>query len=290
MAEMGDGEGATAVIDGFSIDDVVDEAPPQENTVIDARTTTVAVGEDPLSALTSDMSLAPNVATNSQDIHGTPGGARRSSLTALTDEQVSHQQIATPTLADVRATASGFASSLSTFAQKAAHSVAQAAAGPNAMPTSATMTPATAAGGPATSFAPTTRIIPHVELDNDQKEALIKEHMGALLPGERVIMFLSNLLHLSDSAGWDYTNSTGSGMWCCCMTYYRVVLFYSSATEDATNVPTAARPDNWDPDCWPAPEAQPTILQMPLASMDRVEKSIYTTANNTTLMGLVMYG
>jgi hypothetical protein len=146
---------------------------------------------------------------------------------------------------------------------------------------------------------------PHaIELDNDQKNALIREHLGTLLPGERVIMFLSNLLHVSDSSGWELNNispvstnnstniQTREGMWCCCMTFYRVVLFHTASSYNNRNsIATFSPlpPLDWDPDCWPTPP-HPTMLQMPLASMDRVEKSIYTTSQNTTLMGLIMHG
>jgi hypothetical protein len=327
MEEMGDEEGVDAiVIDGFSIDDVLDDPP-----IIDARTTAtsstnaapikVEVGDDPLSVMTSGA--AGGAATDSSRTTS----PRRSSLTLhpLTDEQVAPTKATTltaPSLAEVKARASGFASTISNFAQKAATAAVEAARdnsrhvvqqhqqnqnppqnqqqNQNQHASSYPM-----AAPPAHSHA--------MELDNDQKTALIQQHLGTLLPGERVIMFLPNLLHVSDSSGWELNNMPSDGMWCCCMTFYRVVLFHTGTSTTTTTTTTTTitstaptttasptttttttlpppPPEDWDVDCWPVPPTTPSMLQMPLASMDRVEKSIYTTAQNTTLMGLVMYG
>ena len=336
MEEM-DEEGVDSlVIDGFSIDDVFDEPP-----VIDARTVPVpiqkvevAVGQDPLSMVNSSSASAI-------DTDGANTDARRASLTftvhPLTDEQVTPSNnsnskasststtLVAPSLADVKARASGFASSISTFAQKAAHAAVAAASDIDRQVSQMSnqhhnnyQGPVSTSGGggmqqqhqqPNTYPLVAPPAHPHaIELDNDQKNALIQQHLGTLLPGERVIMFLSNLLHVSDSSGWELNNivtttttttmagttatvpPTRDGMWCCCMTFYRVVLFHtaSSLSSSSSSLQTPL-PCDWDPDCWPTPP-QPVMLQMPLASMDRVEKSIYTTAQNTTLMGLVMHG
>jgi hypothetical protein len=305
MEEMGDEEGVDSiVIDGFSIDDVLDDEPP----IIDARTvllnpnstiesaadnsmgapnpaaiTKVVVGEDPLSLFvpTSSSPLAE--------------ASRRSSITSLTDEQVAPSRATTltaPSLAEVKARASGFASSLSSFAQKAVAAVSDnARTQVSAMNQGGQSQPSAAfpSANNSNVYSPLigVPIVQVVELDNDQKNALIQQHLGSLLPGERVIMFLSSLLHVSDSTGWDLnltTRDNTEGMWCCCMTFYRVVLFH---TFKSNTIHTP--PSNWDVDCWPCPP-HPTILQMPLASIDRVEKSIYTTSQNSTLMGLVLYG
>ena len=348
MQEMGDGdvdldeEGVDSiVIDGFSIDDVFDEPP-----IIDARTipvsssasasasalastpastpitkVEVAIGQDPLSIVASSAN-AGSAANDSQST------LRRMSASftvhPLTDEQVIPAKATTlnaPSLADVKARASGFATSISSFAQKAAHAAVAAASDidrqvsqMSAAATTHTATTSTTSSATQQPFqqpnayplvAPPAH--PHaIELDNDQKNALIREHLGTLLPGERVIMFLSNLLHVSDSSGWELNNististnnstniQTREGMWCCCMTFYRVVLFHTassinSSTSNSNTNFSPPPPLDWDPDCWPTPP-QPIMLQMPLASMDRVEKSIYTTSQNTTLMGLIMHG
>ena len=308
MEEMGDEEGVDAiVIDGFSIDDVLDDPP-----IIDARTVggtgtatggpapiKVEVGEDPLSMVNS----AAGAAT------GTADSPRRSSLTLhpLTDEQVAPAKATTltaPSLADVKARASGFASTISNFAQKAANAAVEAAQqnARNVQQHQQNHHQQQQQQNQYASYpiaAPPAHSHP-MELDNDQKTALIQQHLGTLLPGERVIMFLPNLLHVSDSTGWEL-NAFSDGMWCCCMTFYRVVLFHTGTTTTTTTTTTTnavttttttttTPPSDWDVDCWPVPPTTPVMLQMPLASMDRVEKSIYTTAQNTTLMGLVMYG
>ena len=320
MNEMGgdDGDGGlseTMVIGGFSIDDDDDDddnARPPER-IIDARTK--VIGGDPLSTPMSTTTTTTNNNNNNNYTQAMSGGGvvapaqspaavgsaaerRRSSLTLHPLQEEAFRGTATtlttPSLADVKAKATGFASSMANFAQKAASAAAAAAV--------ATTTPTGGGGSSAmpSNLPPSTtaaianpRVV--VELDKDQKSQLIEEHLGKLLPGEKIIMFLSNLLHVSDSSGFDYassgmpptTSSVGNNnapMWCCCMTFYRVVLFY---TAEKSMEP---RPKDWNELCWPQHPTQPFYLEMPLASVDRVEKSIYTTAQNTTLMGLVLYG
>jgi len=148
-------------------------------------------------------------------------------------------------------------------------------------PPSSTTTPAATATVPPTPSPqpPSVAVPPQShELDNEQKMALVNIHVGELLPGERVIMFLGNLLHVTDSTHQSKPSmliGQSGGMWCCCMTYFRVALFHTSTLA--------------------------LKIQMPLASMDKVEKSIYqagvplgvggtTSTNPTTLMGLVIFG
>ena len=169
-----------------------------------------------------------------------------------------------------------FASNIANMAQRAAHQATEAA---NFAATAVAASPAKPvvlpppASQPMTSPAPPQ---PTVELDNEQKSALIQTHVGDLLPGERVIMFLTNLLHVSDSTGFSSQN------WCCAMTYFRILMF---ATHPE---PSDPKPDNWHASCWPH-QPPPTLLQMPLCSMERVEKSVFTTGNPpTTLLGLLL--
>jgi len=145
-------------------------------------------------------------------------------------------------------------------------------------------------------------------LDNEQKTALVKTHVGELLPGETIIMFVANLMHVSDSAGFSYTyappppqQQTGQSsdtIWCCAMTYYRIILFGTQQFAPPT------RPMDWNPACWPNRPVH--LLQMPLASMERVEKSVFSasmassgtnsgavasnTISTTSLMGLQIMG
>ena len=133
------------------------------------------------------------------------------------------------------------------------------------------------------------------QLDKDQKSRLLQENVGDLLDGERVIMFLTNLLHVSDTSGLSYVasqqsqHSSGSTiMWCCVMTYYRLILF-STARNDSKHIEA---PDGWDKNCWMTandPSMSIQLLEIPLASMDRVEKTVYQAAGSS-FMGLVVHG
>jgi hypothetical protein len=235
-----------------------------------------------------------------------------------------------PSLDQIKAQTSKFASSFASFAHKAASQVAAAAA---AAPTSygipQTMNSsniinysnygspsfvmpsgsgaANVSGTAATQpMMPPGQLMP-VELDNETKSRLIKEHVGDLLPGERVIMFLSNLLHVSDSTGFSFvantsmnTNNgtvTSQEMWCCVMTYFRLVLFgthqRAQQQDHQKQQSILPRPD-WNPTCWPSPSVtHPHLLEIPLASMERVEKSVYSAgkpAHTTSLVGLVIFG
>jgi len=134
------------------------------------------------------------------------------------------------------------------------------------------------------------------QLDKEQKTRLLKEHVGDLLPGERIIMFLTNLLHVSDTSGVSYIasqqshhlSSAGSPiMWCCVMTYYRLILF---STAGKNNKPIDA-PTGWDRNCWitaTPPSMSIQLLEIPLASFSRVEKTVYQAAGSS-FMGLVIY-
>jgi len=73
------------------------------------------------------------------------------------------------------------------------------------------------------------------DMDNVMKTALIKSAMGKLLTGERVIVFLPGLVDVRDSS----SSHTGVGssfgkeicsyvkdiVWCCVVTYYRLLIF-----------------------------------------------------------------
>jgi len=309
-------------------------------TTIDARSTITKVkeGEDPLRSSSSiAMTTDPLNATLPPATIPPLDATITTTTTTSSSSGVAFPATATTQLnaglADVKARATGFASSMANFAQKAAANVAAAAAAqpvPSNLSLSSSSSSLSSNNHTNTtammmSMASHQTLVPHqqqqqqqpnksivvVELDNEQKTALIKKHLGNLLPGERVIMFLSNLLHVSDSSGWEYNNLEGEGaMWCCCMTYYRVVLFHTAASSSSSSETTTTTttedppkkeesnnnnnnnpiPEGWDTNgCWP-PRPQVRYLQMPLASMERVEKSVYTTAQNQSLMGLVMHG
>jgi myotubularin-related protein 1/2 len=163
----------------------------------------------------------------------------------------------------IKASTSKFASNLASMAQRAVTLPPQqstttpfrgshAATGMVQSPMSSLTTPSANVAAP--------ELAPPPELDADQKAALIKTHFGDLLPGERILMFLSNLLHVSDS-----TNVVLDPGWCCVVTFYRLILF-------ATTPTSSSAPNGWHKSCWPP--SPPTQLELPLACMERVEKSV----------------
>jgi len=113
------------------------------------------------------------------------------------------------------------------------------------------------------------------ELDADAKQTLIQTHVGDLIPGERVIMFLTNLLHVSDSSGFqnNNNNNTTTSVWCCAMTYYRLLLF--AIAHPPTSIEA---PQDWNAAAWPT-QPPPSVLQLPLAALSSVEKSVFAVSN-----------
>lgn len=154
-------------------------------------------------------------------------------------------------------------------------------------------------------------------LNNEQKIHLLRKHVGDLLPGEQIVMFLPNLLHVTDSTGFqyrapggllmDHNNTNNTISWCCAMTYYRIILFATNTNNiNIVNTDTNTTSDNtngrylqsllkdWNIYCVLPPN--PVVIEMPLASLDKVEKVVYTATgssmhgaagvNNQSYMGL----
>lgn len=123
------------------------------------------------------------------------------------------------------------------------------------------------------------------DMGKEQKTRLIKDHVGEMLQGEHIIMFLSNLLHVSDTSGVSYvaSQSSDSYMWCCAMSYYRLILFSTIPADQLQN----PMPVGWNPACWPTSPTSSRLLEIPLASIDRVEKTVYQ-AGGSSYMGLVI--
>eukprot|EP00532_Pseudo-nitzschia_australis_P002141 CAMPEP_0168188170 /NCGR_PEP_ID=MMETSP0139_2-20121125/15482_1 /TAXON_ID=44445 /ORGANISM="Pseudo-nitzschia australis, Strain 10249 10 AB" /LENGTH=1021 /DNA_ID=CAMNT_0008110545 /DNA_START=44 /DNA_END=3109 /DNA_ORIENTATION=- len=137
------------------------------------------------------------------------------------------------------------------------------------------------------------------QLDKDQKRALLKKHVGNLFKGEQVIMFLTNLLHVGETTGLSFVASQQQQlpgapiiMWCCVMTYYRLIFFSTADSDNDSMIATMEPPAGWDRNCWKTATprtASIRLLEIPLASMDRVEKTVYQ-ASGSSYMGLVIYG
>lgn len=301
-----DGElSESIVIDGFAIDSDEEDhetIPLQKNTTETTTTTastltnTTVSKEDSLEALNTPLSFESNGASKNSN-----GGIQLEEQRNAPPEPLHplHEDVlvspptpptptSTPSVVpssnsapsfDFKAKTTMFASNLATFAQKAASQVAdQMTTTTTGTTGAATMTPI-----PMQEQSSTTSLV-KMEMDNEQKAKLIQQHVGELLPGERVIMFLSNLVNVADSSKRAEYHATSN--WCCCMTYYRMLLF---PTTSGTNKDTI--PPEWNPHVWSLPQQEePLLLQIPLASIDKVEKSVYSTSTNHALMGLVIYG
>jgi hypothetical protein len=314
--------------DGLMVRDPLQAPPPVKTETNDSLTTATAAAEvakmddHPL----SEVQLSSSASPTSPPV-GTTGGVQNiftngaSAAMFSMQSQMNHFQHnmsgggsgGTPVSMDVLTKkTSMFASNLASMAQRGIAQVAAATApvtavnvvgGPSVGSQQSLQQTyngvATAMTGTAAMYpspAPTTGIPTYHstgggnssnELDKEQKAMLLKEHVGDLLPGERIIMFLSNLLHVSDTSGASFvaSQSQDGTMWCCVMTYYRLFLFSTSKRSGKVEVPTG-----WDPHCWPDPPSSCTkLLEMPLASMDRVEKLVYQAAGSS-YMGLVVHG
>jgi hypothetical protein len=283
-------ESPSYLIDGFAIDS--DEEGDDDNKKQDADTTVDVdvdhpLSEERLTAPAIDPAAVPSPPQSQYMLQPSMASTEHASSAATMDFKGLHQQT------------SRFASSLATMAQRAAHQVAAATAppalsqvhgastslssvSPTSMPSSMQQQQQHGSSIPVNPVMKT-----NVELDKDQKQKLVQEHVGDLLPGESIIMFLSNLLHISDTCGVSYTANTSSenGMWCCAMSYFRLILFNTSTTNYEYETPV---PAEWNVSCWPSIPNATKLIEIPLASMDRVEKTVYQ-ANGSSYMGLVIY-
>ena len=233
-----------------------------------------------------------------------------------------------PTLDVFKASTSRLASNLANMAQRAAHQVSTAVGTPTmaSSPTTAsssyhphngpnhfdapqqspppllypspTTTATSTAGWNATTSVMnhnqnsnnnTTNYSQLPELDAEQKSILIQSHVGNLIPGERIIMFLPNVQHVSDSTGMQYNDvttttatTTSSSLWCCAMTYYRLLLFSTHPVQSPT------KPNDWNAACWPPRPS--SILQIPLCNIDKVEKSVFTATTAVSGFGTMNVG
>jgi hypothetical protein len=282
-------ESPSIVIDGFAIDS--DEEGEEDDKQKNTATTADVDVNHPLSEewLTAPASDPAAVLSHPQLQSQPPIVPTEHASSAATMDSLKGLQQQT----------SRFASNLANMAQRAAHQVAAATAPPpmsqvhgasssfsSVTPTS--MPPSMQQQQPHPSSVPVNPAMKiNVELDKDQKQKLVQEHVGDLLPGETIIMFLPNLLHVSDTCGVSYTANTSSdnGMWCCAMSYFRLILFNTSTTNCEYESPV---PAEWNVSCWPSAPNSTKLLEIPLASMDRVEKTVYQ-ANGSSYMGLVLY-
>eukprot|EP00339_Tiarina_fusa_P009074 CAMPEP_0117083900 /NCGR_PEP_ID=MMETSP0472-20121206/59067_1 /TAXON_ID=693140 ORGANISM="Tiarina fusus, Strain LIS" /NCGR_SAMPLE_ID=MMETSP0472 /ASSEMBLY_ACC=CAM_ASM_000603 /LENGTH=823 /DNA_ID=CAMNT_0004812705 /DNA_START=85 /DNA_END=2557 /DNA_ORIENTATION=- len=270
------------VIEGFSIDSDDDEGGDEKGSGRKIETE-----DHPLSD--ERLLTQPKVAHSPKLGHPllqTPAGL---SIGGPSGGQPGHATGANPATIDAfKQQTSRFASNLASMAQRAASQVAAVTAPAPVVATSAHphqsgvvsafgLDQGSSVGGPVVSKQGPG--VPHgVELDKEQKIDL--------LPGERVIMFMSNLLHVSDTSGLSYVMSQSQGkfMWCCAMSYYRLILF---STADRAHLEIPA-PSGWNKLCWSTPPMSKKMTEIPLASIDRVEKAVYQAAGSS-YMGLEIY-
>jgi len=130
------------------------------------------------------------------------------------------------------------------------------------------------------------------EMDNALKSKLITSAIGPLLPGERVIMFLSHLPTVRDSSSPHTLVDPTSLIWCCAMTFYRIVLFSyndhelhllqtsSPPSSTINTVQKYIKSSSISRQCQTlhtnyhhsSTGMKHYLIQMPLASIDRIER------------------
>ncbi|KAL3926783.1 MAG: hypothetical protein SGBAC_013337, partial [Bacillariaceae sp.] len=276
-------DSAAMVYQGFSIDsDGEEDAPEDSNT-----NSKVDMVDHPLSDHLLSAPTAPDQTAQLQ-MMAQPGSNTIAGVRGT-------QEASNVTMDAFKQQTSRFAFNIASMAQRAAREVAAAT---NTVP----MTGTPVQGAPVVP----TQVTPHPAGSNqqnpsltgdvqesqgnnagfsaEQTQSLIKDHFGDLLPNERVIMFLPNLLHVSDTAGVSYfaSNSSGTSMWCCVLTYYRIILFTTAGKQQLEMPP----PAEWNPLCWPIASFL-KCLELPLGCIDRIEKAVYQ-AGGSSYMGLML--
>lgn len=104
----------------------------------------------------------------------------------------------------------------------------------------------------------------------EQQQLLLQTHVGDLMQGEKIILFVSNLPHVSDSRG-----IVSSGVaWCGVVTYYRLLLFPLAPDVSRS---TSSGFQSLHPSCSQSLVPPRTeLLQLPLTCIEKVEKSTMT--------------
>jgi myotubularin-related protein 1/2 len=259
----------------FAIDSDDDEEEEEEEEGVDEKVNAHPLADDFLRQQTCAAEEAPPAAP-------TPPPSQASSASGPSMDLLKQQtgRWAAGVMSMARTVSHEVSRGVSTAAESVQGSVAPAAAAPTRH---LSLQGFASVGGGTTTTQPQQQHIPATELDREQKDLLIKQHVGALLPGERVMMFLQHLLHVSDSTGFSYSATSAptpspppaaaAVQWCCVVTYYRVLLF---AVGRAGPAAPSERPASWHPAAWPEPKTA-TVLQMPLAACERVEKTVFAT-------------
>jgi len=151
---------------------------------------------------------------------------------------------------------------------------------------------------PPSSSQQTVLMPPAMTLDPQAKAQLLKNAVGELLPGEKVIMFLTSLQNVKDSSH-SHLLASPQQDWSCAMTFYRLILLShggsssgssSSSSSDSTDCHEGQEhvvvPDwrkEWVESASVSRYAQhfsgqtnnaSVVISIPLASMDRVDRVV----------------
>ncbi len=276
---------AAEVMGGFSIDSDEEEDPLSVKPAVDDHPLSMenlSSPPAPAPVTVASVSMSASMSSQAQVQAQTQGQA--STMNGSMSQFFSNSTAPAVNVDQFKLQTSRFASGIASMAQRAAHQVAAATAPVQVTggPTPMGFSPSYPAQVPKPSPRPSTA----PEMDKEQKEQLVLDHVGELFPGERIIMFLSHLLHVSDSTGLSYvaSQSSDSYMWCCAMSYYRLILFSTAPVEKMQ----VTKPADWHVACWPSTPAAVKIIDIPLASMDRVEKTVYQ-AGGSSFMGIIVY-
>ena len=196
-----------------------------------------------------------------------------------------------------------FAGQLASMAKTAATQMQDIAQGVH-VPTQSTPMQAHTHVQPIPEAYSATPQAPPAPLDSAQTATWMAQHVeDVLMEGERVLMLFAagqvydsgNQAPLMEAAAAAASSSPGSGVtWGCAVTYYRLLLFPiadSSNAQDSTSVTSPMngssgpmkhptdRPESWNTACWPRLPSSSSrlLLQIPLASIDKVEKTVFAT-------------
>ena len=121
---------------------------------------------------------------------------------------------------------------------------------------------------------------------------LVIPHIHSMLAGERIIMFLSNIKKVSQSSD----PIPSPKWWCCAMTLYRIILFpYTDGYDNSTSTSdNDTKRHNGGGEWIPKNDRETNglVIQMPLASMDYVERIEEEIENHTNEQNwtLVIHG
>lgn len=128
-----------------------------------------------------------------------------------------------------------------------------------------------AANGPTTVNIPGQP--PNLPKTSGAIQSLLLSHIDSLIEGERIVMFLSHVKRVAQSS---YPVSSSEGTWWgCAMTLYRIILFPYENNDPNNVAQNNLKVRHMGGGEWVSEkdrEKKGTLIQMPLSSLDRVER------------------